>query len=36
MTERPRTLGELRATDYPDRTVKQELRGNLLARLGDG
>ena len=36
MTERPRTLGELRAADYPDRTVKQELRGNLLARLGDG
>src|SRR6187200_480640 len=36
MTERPGTLGELRAADYPDRTVKQELRGNLLARLGDG
>ncbi|HVD70755.1 MAG TPA: sigma 54-interacting transcriptional regulator [Actinomycetota bacterium] len=36
MTERPRTLGELRAADYPDRTVKQELRENLLARLGDG
>ena len=36
MTERPRTLGELRAAGYPDRTVKQELRENLLARLGDG
>src|SRR5438034_285151 len=27
------TLGELRATAYPDRTVKQELRANLLDRL---
>src|SRR6266516_1804184 len=27
------TLGELRASAYPDRTVKQELRANLLDRL---
>src|SRR3989442_3992045 len=27
------TLGELRASEYPDRTVKQELRANLLDRL---
>jgi magnesium chelatase subunit I len=30
------TIGELRAADYPDRTVKEELRGNLLAKLGRG
>jgi magnesium chelatase subunit I len=30
------TLGELRAAGYPDRTVKDELRGNLLAKLGRG
>jgi magnesium chelatase subunit I len=30
------TLGELRTAGYPDRTVKQELRHNLLARLGRG
>src|SRR5262245_6760699 len=36
MTERARTLGELRAADYPDRTVKQELRENLLAKLASG
>ena len=29
----PRTIADLRAADYPDRTVKQELRDNLLARL---
>jgi magnesium chelatase subunit I len=33
---RPSTLGELRAAGYPDRTVKEELRDNLLARLGSG
>jgi magnesium chelatase subunit I len=27
------TIGELRASGYPDRTVKDELRGNLLTRL---
>ena len=32
----PATLGELRAAAYPDRTVAQELRANLLARLGRG
>ena len=30
------TLGELRAAGYPDRTVKEELRANLVARLGRG
>src|SRR5262245_41843888 len=30
------TIGELRAAGYPDRTVKEELRANLLARLGEG
>src|SRR5919106_2342958 len=30
------TLGELRASGYPERTVKEELRANLLARLQSG
>ncbi|HEY6568022.1 MAG TPA: sigma 54-interacting transcriptional regulator, partial [Actinomycetota bacterium] len=30
------TLGELRAANYPDRTVKEELRDNLLVRLEAG
>src|SRR5918999_396880 len=29
----PGTLGELRAAGYEDRSVKEEMRGNLLARL---
>jgi magnesium chelatase subunit I len=33
---RPATLGELRASGYPDRTVKEELRENLLGRLASG
>ena len=33
---RASTIGELRASGYPDRTVKEELRENLLARLGRG
>jgi magnesium chelatase subunit I len=32
----PSTLGELRAAGYPDRSVKEELRANLLDRLGRG
>jgi len=28
------TLGELRASGYPDRSVKEELRASLLAKLG--
>lgn len=32
----PATIGELRAAGYPDRTVKEELRANLLDRLGRG
>jgi magnesium chelatase subunit I len=30
------TLGQLRASGYPDRTVKEELRDNLLERLRGG
>ncbi|MEA2592187.1 MAG: magnesium chelatase subunit, partial [Actinomycetota bacterium] len=33
---RPTTVGQLRAAGYADRTVKQELRANLLERLGRG
>jgi magnesium chelatase subunit I len=36
MTDRPATLGALRASGYPDRTVKHELRENVLARLTAG
>jgi magnesium chelatase subunit I len=32
----PATIGELRAAGYPDRTVKEELRANLLGTLGRG
>ena len=32
----PTTIGELRASGYPDLTVKEELRANLLAKLGHG
>ncbi len=32
---RPATVGELRASGYRPRTVKEELRANLLARLGE-
>ncbi|MGH2723760.1 MAG: sigma 54-interacting transcriptional regulator [Actinomycetota bacterium] len=32
----PATVGELRASGYPERTVKEELRANLLARLKAG
>ena len=32
----PRTLGELRAAGHEYRTVKEELRANLLARLRAG
>jgi magnesium chelatase subunit I len=33
---RSTTIGELRASNYPDRTVKEELRDNLLVRLEAG
>src|SRR5690349_19879367 len=33
---RPSTLGELRASGYQSRTVKEELRTNLLSRLAAG
>jgi magnesium chelatase subunit I len=36
VTPGPTTLGELRTAGYPDRTVKQELRHNLLERLRGG
>ncbi|MDQ2965583.1 MAG: magnesium chelatase [Chloroflexota bacterium] len=32
---RPTTLGELKASGWRSRTVKEELRSNLLARLGE-
>jgi magnesium chelatase subunit I len=32
----PASIAELRAADYPDRTVKEELRENLLARMASG
>src|SRR5687767_9615018 len=32
----PRTVRELRASGYQSRSVKQELRDNLIARLGKG
>jgi len=32
----PATIGELRASGYPDRTVKDELRANLLSTLERG
>src|SRR5437870_10287750 len=32
----PRTIGELRASGYQTKTVKQELRDNLIARLKKG
>ncbi len=36
MTDLPTTLGALRASGFLDRTVKQELRDNLLAKLASG
>ena len=33
MAERPRTLGQLRASGYRDETVKDEMRRNLIDRL---
>jgi magnesium chelatase subunit I len=36
MIQQARTIGELHAAGYADRTVKQELRENLLARLASG
>jgi len=35
-TTQPRTLGELRASGYKSRTVKQELRDNLVAKIRSG
>ncbi|MGI8425216.1 MAG: sigma 54-interacting transcriptional regulator [Actinomycetota bacterium] len=32
----PATVAELRSSGYPDRTVKEELRSNLVAKLGAG
>ena len=36
MAQRPETLGELRRSGYPDRTVKQEVAANAAARLSAG
>ncbi|HWH32219.1 MAG TPA: AAA family ATPase [Egibacteraceae bacterium] len=36
MSTRPRTIAELRAAGYPDRTVKQEVAANAAARLRAG
>jgi magnesium chelatase subunit I len=36
MAGRPTTLGALRASGYPDRTVKQEIAANAAARLAAG
>ena len=33
---KPRTIGELRASGYQPKTVKQELRDNVIARLKKG
>src|SRR5437867_9104775 len=33
---KPRTIGELRASEYQPKTVKQELRDNLIARIRKG
>ena len=33
---RPRTLGELKAAGYRARSVKDEMRANLIARLRAG
>jgi magnesium chelatase subunit I len=35
-TDLPRTLGDLRATGYQPRTVKEEIRANLVDRLAAG
>ena len=35
-TVRPRTVGELRASGYRQRSVKDELRANLIARIRAG
>jgi magnesium chelatase subunit I len=35
-TARPSTIGRLRASSYADRTVKEELRDNLMERLRSG
>src|SRR3979490_3074653 len=34
--DRPRTVGELKASGHRERGVKQEIRENLLAALGSG
>ena len=35
MADRPSTVGELRETDYRPRSVKEELRANLIDSLGE-
>ena len=35
MTDRPQKIGELRETDYRPRSVKEELRANLIASVAE-
>src|SRR5437773_11953483 len=35
MTDRPKTIGALRETGYQSRTVKEELRSNLITALAE-
>src|SRR5258705_1991590 len=35
MTDRPKTIGALRETGYHSRTVKEELRSNLITALAE-
>ena len=36
MTDRPRTLGELKSSGYRKESVKDEMRRNLIAKLQAG
>ncbi len=36
MTQRPATLGALREAGYATRSVKQEMRANLIRKLAEG
>jgi magnesium chelatase subunit I len=36
LNDRPRTLGELKSANYPLKSVKEELRSNLIARIRAG
>jgi magnesium chelatase subunit I len=36
MSDRPATIGELKASGWVSRTVKEEIRANVVARLASG